>query len=139
MLPDLTPVEWLTVAGFCLALGGFLLRLFISDQSAKMHLAVAVLLLIVIVLGISMFYSARLAHETKEMSSRIIEILGNSEKTLDQVQIEMNNPDRKIFARAVALLDSEDRLDNCLEEVHLTRQQTVQVRLWRVKTPRQNR
>lgn len=139
MLPDLSPGDWLTAAGFSLALGGLVLRLFIPKPSAKAHLAVAILLLVTIVLGIKVFYSARLAHEAKRMSSRIIETLGNAEKTLDQVQIEMNNPDRKIFARAITSLESEDRLDNRLENVHLTQQQTVQVRLWRVKTPRQNR
>ena len=139
MLPDLTPVEWLSIASFSLALGGFVLRFFVSNPSAKAHLAAAALLLAVVALGINVLDSARRAHEVKQLSGRIIEILGDGEKTLDQVLIELNSPDLKTLAKAFALLDSEDRLDNRLEEVHLTRQQTVQVRLWRAKVHRQNR
>lgn len=138
MLPDLTSLEWLSIASFSLALGGLVLHFFVSKPSAKSHLAAAALTLAVVALGINVLQSARDTHEVKQLSGRIIEILGDGEKTFDQILIELNSPDLKTSAKAFALLDSEGKLDNRLEEVRLTRQQTVQVRLWRAKAPRQS-
>jgi hypothetical protein len=136
MLPDLTPIEWLSIAGFSLALGTFVLSCINLTPSAKARLVAASLSFAIVALGINIVQSVGRAHEVRQLSGRIIEILGNGEKTLDQVQIDLNNPDLKMFVRAFALLDSEGRIDNRLVEVHLTRQQTVQVRLWRAKANR---
>ncbi len=137
-MTDLTPFEWLSIANFSLALAGLVVLSFISKPSAKKHLLAATLLFAVVALGINALYSARYAHEVRNLGGRIIDTLGNGEKTFDQVLIDLNNPDSKMCARAFALLDAEGRLDNRLEMVSLARQQTVLVRLWWAKANRQN-
>lgn len=131
MLPDLSPTEWLSVASFSLGLGALVLRFFVKDPSAKAHLSTAVLLLAVISVGINAIQSGRRANDVQRLGERIVLVLGNQEKTADQVVIELNYPDMKVFTSALVLLENEARIESRVVDATLTKEQKVPVRVWR--------
>jgi hypothetical protein len=129
---DLAPTELMALGSFSLVLGGLLLRLIVTTPSAKEHLTAAALVFTVLTLGLITFHSARRAEDVRQISERIVVVLGNSEKTFDQVLAEVRTPGLRRFSAAFEFLETKGRLDSRLEPVQLTPRQTIQVRLWRV-------
>ena len=131
MLPDLTPTEWISIFSFSLSLAALALRFFIDQPSAKAQLLTAVLILAVLSVGITAIYSVRRATEVSKLANQLVSVLGNQEKTADQIVVDLNYPDMKLFASALSLLQVERRADSRIEQLPLSKERQVPVRLWR--------
>jgi hypothetical protein len=134
MIPNLSPTEWLSIGSFSLGFGAVLARLFVNNPSVKAHLSTAVLILAIIAISINTIQSAKHAREVQQLSNRILSVLGNQEKTADQIVIDLNYQDFKAVTLALASLEDAGSVESRVVEAEVTTKFKVSVRLWRVQT-----
>lgn len=132
MIPDLSPTEWVSIASFSLGLGALVARFFTKHPSAKEHLTTAALIFVIASVAVTTSQSMLRARDATRLAERIVFSIGNQEKTTDQVQVELNFPDPKLFASAMAMLEREGKTVSRVIEVQLPTRQVAPLRLWRV-------
>ena len=129
----LRPTELVSIASFSLGLATLVLRFWIERPSAKQQSYIAAIVFFMLSGSILIFQEAQRANQVGAMRLQIVEILGNQEKTVDQLRSEMNTPDPVNFAEAFSQLQDQHFIDHRIEYLNVTHLQN-QVQLWHVKS-----
>lgn len=129
----LSPIEWVSVASFSLSLAALLVRFFTKREkvSAKSHLLATFVIMTIISGILATANSLQKATNVHTLAERIYVTIGNQEKSTDQLIIELGSPEDKAFSSALALLQSQHRVESRLEQATLYKDREVAVRLWR--------
>jgi hypothetical protein len=132
---ELTPSGLLTVGSFSLTIAGLVVRLFLKDKdiSPERHLITAALFFALVAGGLFSVSSIQRSHEIRRLGERILVELGSSEKTYDQLLVDLYRADPRLFSAAFESLWAEGRIDNRLESIRLGDREALVVRLWRVR------
>lgn len=133
MFPDLSPIEWISVASFSLSMAALLARFLtrVDKVSAKSHLLTAVVVLAIVSGTLGTVNLLRRAANVDALAERIYIAIGNQEKTTDQLLMELSPIEDKSFAAAFVLLQKKHRIESRDEQATLYRDRQVSVRLWR--------
>jgi hypothetical protein len=128
MIPDFS-LALLSIGSFSLGLGTLVMRFFVAP-SAKEYLVVAAVIFFVAASAIAIGDWNHRAREVTRLSTQIVAVIGNGEKTRDQVAAEVGETDSNLFSAAFDQLRVQGELDSRLATVSLTPQQTIVIRLW---------
>lgn len=133
MLPDLTAIEWVSVASFSLSLAALLARFFTRGDkvSARVHLLTAAVVLALLSASLGVVYSIRRASEIVALSGEIYAALGNQQKTVDQLVVELGPQKELNLNAAIAYLRAEHRIESEVDQVVIRGGHPNAVRLWR--------
>ena len=133
MFPSLSATEWISVISFSLSLAALLAR-FLTKQgnvTAKLHLLTTVIVLAIVSGGVATVNSLSWAANVDALAERIYVVIGNQEKTTEQVLLELGPVEGKSFAAALALLQTRHRIESRVDQATLYKDRQVLVRLWR--------
>ena len=133
MFSELSPIEWITVISFSLSLATIIAELSIKKKKThvKSRLLVAFIIFAILAGTLATINALHKASNVDAMAEKIYVALGNQEKTIDQLLIELGPLDDQYFSSALAQLKSKNRIDSQVEKASLDNDRKVFVRLWR--------
>lgn len=133
MLPDLTAIEWVSVISLSLSLAALVARFFTKDKnvSAKTHLLTAVVVLSVLSGVLGSIHSVTRASEMAALSSEIYSILGNQQKTTDQILVELGPQKETNFTAAIASMKKKRLIESEVDHLQIRGGRPNAIRLWR--------
>lgn len=133
MLPDLTAMEWVSVTSLSLSLSALAARFLTKDEkvSARAHLLSAVVTLSLLSAALGSIYSFKRAAETAALAEEIYFVLGNQQKTTDQILVELGLQKESNFTAAIAALRSKHIIESEVEQIQIHGGRPNAVRVWR--------
>jgi hypothetical protein len=133
MLPDLTAMEWVSVTSLSLSLSALVARFLTKDEkiSARAHLLSAVVVLALLSAALGSIYSFKRAAEIAALADEIYFVLGNQQKTTDQILVELGPQKEANFTAAIAALRSKHAIESEVEQIQIHSSRPNAVRVWR--------
>ena len=133
MFRTLSPTEWISVISLSLGLAALLVRFLIGEEraTAKLHLLITVIVLVAVSGTVAAANSLIWATTVNALTGRIYHVIGNQEKTTEQILLELGPVEAKSFAAALDLLQERHRVESRVAQATLSGDRQALVRLWR--------